>query len=146
MMRACCVWNKTSQNHVDFQSTFRDNPPPDEFATHLDPMLAASRSPNRWRGKALYDARSTGKETGKSSSHRPSSYSPIAPGHCGANHLQMAQRSADARFCAHKCSRAGASCRSTFALSASPDVPARDTAIVNGVSSVGWMLMDERSL
>jgi hypothetical protein len=32
--------------------------------------------------------------------------------------------------------------RSDFSLGVSPDVPARDTAIVNGVSAVGWIACD----
>jgi hypothetical protein len=45
--------------------------------------------------------------------------------------------SALARSYPHKRLRAGMPYRSALILSASPDVPASNTAIVNGVSSVG---------
>jgi hypothetical protein len=65
--------------------------------------------------------------------------SPIDPASCGARLLQMAQRSA---LFALFYSRAGTTCRDGIGSDDAPDVPARDAAIVKGVSAVGWKLRE----
>jgi hypothetical protein len=118
----------------------------EESATHLEPLLVDFPNPKTMAGQMLYDTRSTGKETGKTSpTVRPVSLADGPwrrrgkPSPDGGTFGRRSQSLTNVF-------KAGLPSRCAFALSASPDAPATDTAIVNGVSSVGWIAHGLRGL
>lgn len=90
-------------------------------------------------GQMLRDAKCQGKDTGKTSSTIPPLSFANTTRTLRGTPSPDGGRSGSCWPRPHKCRRAEVPYRSPFFLVASPDVPARGTAIVNGVSSVGWL-------
>jgi hypothetical protein len=95
-----------------------------EVATHLDPMLVNLPRPKTMAGQMLHAREETRVRVLPECVRRDS---PMPPRSLG-NGSQLS----------HNSSKADRSYRSALGLGASPDVPARETAIVTRLSSVGW--------